>query len=371
MEIRKGPYGHFIFERISSDTSIFNHSIEMINKGIPGIFLSTYIYDFRDYKEISYDVSDLVLINGIENYDTNTIRNAIGDLFLSFHKSLDLLLPLSNVFLSDEYLFISKDYKNIYIPYRPIDGDITLKLNSLSYKQIEKILSIPLFKDVLATDEINQLLFSIKNNDEQLFLNAANAIKKPVITKTKKKKGIIKYESLIVLLLFTVSVLSFFYIGLIPSLVLLLITILIALQLFLKNNKNTANNNNSTSLQETRTQILFKEESKSLGSENNCLFIESLEQVNGEFIKNAVYTPKAIIGSDCFLSDICIDDSNIAPLNAEITLKNNVYTLRKLTDRNNMLIENVVVSNDKEYELKSGQTITIGGIKLLIKIGFD
>ena len=31
----------------------------------------------------------------------------------------------------------------------------------------------------------------------------------------------------------------------------------------------------------------------------------------------------------------------------------------------------VVVSNDKEYELKSGQTITIGGIKLLIKIGFD
>ncbi len=369
MEIRKGPFGHFICERIDSDTSIFEHSIEMINNNEPGNYLPVYIYSYPDFKEVSYDFSGYKSLNEISNININTRRKAIGDLFLSFHRSLDLLLPLNNILVDGNYFYTNEKCEKIYVCYKPVLENTSMRIDSLVSAKIESLLTNSFFKDALSSDEINHLIFSIKNNDEELYVNTCRLIQDAKITPNRNHK-MGKY--FIPLISLVIIIASYFFLGLIPALVLLIITIsyFLAEKAFKPHTKAQSTPSETKGLTETRKQVLFDDNSISGGNSINALFIESLEKVNGEYINNAIYTQKATIGSDYFLSDICINDSSVTSLNAEILLKDGVYTLTNIANTNNISIEGIVLQTNKEYELKNGQTITIGRISLKIKTGF-
>lgn len=368
MEIRKGPYGHFVFERIDSDTPIYSYAIEMINNNIPGVFLPIYTYDVSGTKEISYDFSGFESILNFNGTNITSRRKAISSLFLSIHNSLDLLLPLSNICLDKKYIFTSKDETQIFLCYKPIIKSTNMSLNALDSNTVERLLKLPFFNSALKSDEISQLVYAIKNSDETLYKNTCNSIANPLVK--KQNKGLSTYILCIPLLL--ISIVSAIKLGLIPAIVLFIITILFLVSSILRNrtipNKHPTIDN---TVQETRKQILFNKEKSENASDFNCLIIRSLERVNGEFINNAIYTGKATIGSDFFLSDIMINDNSVAPLNAEINLTNNVFLIKNIANSGNILLEGVKLQNDKEYELKNGQILTIGRINLEIKIGFE
>ena len=76
----------------------------------------------------------------------------------------------------------------------------------------------------------------------------------------------------------------------------------------------------------------------------------------------SVYLDETYIGSDCFLSDIVLDDPFVSPLHAVIKQKNGTFYLEPTKGTGKTYIEDSPIENGKTYEIKSGQKITIGNI---------
>lgn len=76
----------------------------------------------------------------------------------------------------------------------------------------------------------------------------------------------------------------------------------------------------------------------------------------------AVYLDKTTIGSDCFLSDIVLDDPDVSPLHAAIEQKNGSFYLLPYEGTGKTYIEDSPVDNGRSYEIKTGQKITFGDI---------
>ena len=79
--------------------------------------------------------------------------------------------------------------------------------------------------------------------------------------------------------------------------------------------------------------------------------------------KYAIYLDETCIGSDCFLSDIVIDDPQIAPLHAVIKQSEGAFYLVPAKGSGKSYIEDSPIENGKSYEIKSGQKITFGEIE--------
>ena len=79
--------------------------------------------------------------------------------------------------------------------------------------------------------------------------------------------------------------------------------------------------------------------------------------------KYSLYLDETTIGSDCFLSDIVLDESGIAPLHAVIRQKNGSFYIEPAQGTGRTYIESSPVENGKNYEIKSGQKITVGDIE--------
>ena len=76
----------------------------------------------------------------------------------------------------------------------------------------------------------------------------------------------------------------------------------------------------------------------------------------------SVYLSETTIGSDCFLSDIVIDDPQIAPLHAVIKQRDGAFYLEPSKGTGRTYIEDSPIENGKSYEIKSGQKISFGAI---------
>ena len=76
----------------------------------------------------------------------------------------------------------------------------------------------------------------------------------------------------------------------------------------------------------------------------------------------SVYLDETYIGSDCFLSDIVLDEPEVSPLHAVIRQKNGAFYLEPAKGSGKTYLEDSPIENGKSYEIKSGQKITIGNI---------
>ena len=77
----------------------------------------------------------------------------------------------------------------------------------------------------------------------------------------------------------------------------------------------------------------------------------------------SVYLDETCIGSDCFMSDIVLDDPQIAPLHALIKQSNGTFYLEPAKGTGKTYLEDSPVANGKTYEIKSGQKISFGDIE--------
>ena len=77
----------------------------------------------------------------------------------------------------------------------------------------------------------------------------------------------------------------------------------------------------------------------------------------------SLYLDKTTVGSDCFLSDIVLDEQGIAPLHAVIRQTNGSFYLEPAKGSGKTFIEDSPVENGRSYEIKSGQKIAFGDIE--------
>ena len=88
-----------------------------------------------------------------------------------------------------------------------------------------------------------------------------------------------------------------------------------------------------------------------------------LSEIKGVNPQYSLYLDETCIGSDCFLSDIVIDDPHVAPLHAVIKQVNGSFYLEPAKGTGKTYLEDSPVENGKAYEIKSGQKITVGNIE--------
>ena len=273
-----------------------------------------------------------------------------------------------------------------------------LTLSSLGATRLEILLNCDFFKNIITDDERNALVYSVKENNEDLFLKTAETIS-GTDRKTDKEKSEITAESMsgsgilqtltrtekdliisaLSSLLSLISLIGKLYL---PCFLFVLLSAVILVKSLLNQRKLETHKKAEESLEQSRKRstILFSEnpgmnskrelEPDDTAEENFRQFpsittglLTLLSERKGINKKYSLYLDETTIGSDCFLSDIVLDESGIAPLHAVIRQKNGSFYIEPAKGTGRTYIESSPVENGKNYEIKSGQKITVGDIE--------
>ncbi|MCQ2516706.1 MAG: FHA domain-containing protein [Saccharofermentans sp.] len=367
MEIRKGPFGHFAVEKIGSIDSICDYSREIISENILGHMLPVYINPSINGYELYYDYSGLSSLSdkrANNQNDINKIRSCLGDLLLTFSLLPDYLLSPSSLKLDEKYVFIDDEYKCFSVCFNPIKTTPDkLNIAALGEAGLREFLESDSLTNVIKTEEIDKIIYALQTNDEVLFIKCANEISTPIIEEIKQLS--LFHNSDFSRCIIT-SIFSLFFVIMgysIPSVILLLISIALGLKTYLLLRIKDTTYNPPSIRDDSKTEMLFGNNNSAL----SCLILTS-KDINGDTISKSIYTNKATIGSDRFLCDIFIDDDNISAIHAEITQADKSYFIRDLSRDNSTFLDNVRLEPQKEYEIKSGQTLLVSRTEFQIEI---
>lgn len=418
MQIKKGPYGYYAVEKFDSPESLCTYAGEVIAGDRSDFYLkpsTEYIgsgfmccFEFSGFLQIT-DPEFSVFSSGkritphkkhLKNL--NLRRKSAGDLFYSFIRLLDHLISPSCIVLDPEMIFTDPEGISVKLCCLPVKSSPEeLCLSALNAARLEKLLNCGFFKAILSDDEINALVYSVRENNEQLFLKTVSVIrdseenkasagpdantvdKHANHDKTKTRKRYSKEEKD----LMTACLSAFLSFALLAGEMLLpcflffflAVVILTAALLNKKKRETSIHKEESQVKSRQRSSILFSDEPSAVikNDTNNVpksgeaftnlqplvsgqlSLISERKGVNSNY---SVYLDETYIGSDCFLSDIVIDAPGIAPLHAVIKQKNGSFYLEPAKGTGKTYIEDSPVENGKTYEIKSGQKITIGDI---------
>ncbi len=370
MEIRKGPYGHFVINKIEDIGSINDYTREIVAENIPGHMLPLYIIPAVSHYEASYDFSGLVPLNHIKPSDfemINKLRKALGDLILFFADLPDYLLAPSSLIIDNKFIFTDEDFTELKVCFDPIRTEPELlNIHSLTRTGLRDFLNSENLTGVIYSDEIDGIIYAVEQNDEELLRLEANKIRKPIDPPHKDSQIIDLIETKIVILMSIISLI--FAVVKIPGLALLSVAfevffILKIRRILLDMPAITIN----TPEDDTKKLMLFgNENGKAPGLD--ALILTSKDPVSGQEDKKAIYTDKAAIGSDRFLCDIFSPDKEISPIHAQIKKVNRTYYVSDLSADNSTFLNNVRLEPGREYEIKSDQILMLGKREYKIEI---
>lgn len=426
MQIKRGPFGYFATEKFDSPDRLCSYAEEVIAGNKSDFYLTPVTEQIGTGVMCYFEFSGFLPITDAEfsvfppqnkipshkkgSKNLSLRRKAVGDLFYSFIKLLDNLISPSCLVLDPEMVFTDPEGISIKLCCLPLKSSPEdLCLSSLGASRLEKFLSCDFFKNVVTDDEKNALIYSVKENNEVMFLKAVDMIRgtdqsefiEPEVKDDsfffdrflpQQLKSLSKSEKDLLLsglsaLISIVSMLTGMYL---TCFFLSLLSLIILIGV-LKNRKKQEENIRKELSQEKsrqRSSILFSE--NTLLPENDLFDINAdskdsekdqpgkttqnhyqtlnsgkltlvtdQEGINHEY---SVYLDETYIGSDCFLSDIVLDDALVSPLHAVIRQKNGSFYLEPSKGTGKTFIEDSPVENGKSYEIKSGQKITIGNI---------
>ena len=417
MQIKKGPYGYYALEKFDDPESLCTYAEEVIAGNSSDFYLkpsTEYLgrgimcsFEFSGYMQIT-DPEFSVFSPGRKNTSNkkelknlSLRRKSAGDLFYTFVKLLDNLVSPSCIVLDPDMIFT--DPEGITIKLCCLPKMITpeeLCLSSLDALKLEKLLNCDFFKNVISDDEKNALVYSVRENNEDMFLKIAGIIRgtdeevtpfmksqntgknKPAmdfphsinaLSKTEKDLIIACLSAVLALLLLLNKMALPCFLFFFLSAVILAVSILNQ-----KKHEEFMRKEESQEKSKQRSSILFSEDTmpeynpepaqtneesfrqyKPLSSGQLTLISDS----EGVRPKYAIYLDETCIGSDCFLSDIVIDDPQIAPLHAVIKKSEGAFYLVPAKGSGKSYIEDSPIENGKSYEIKSGQKITFGEIE--------
>jgi len=380
MMIRKGPFGHFAVESIDDSAHVFEYAMEIIDSGKEEHFLPAYLNRTFESQEIAFDFSGYIPVNEfmsgnhtVREQDLRSRRKAVAGLFLSIYHALDILLNPALIFTDPKYIFTDEHGTQIKVCFLPVVTDKTLRLSSVNSRSIERLLTSEFFNRVLTEDEIDSIVYSIANNNEEMLVNAATSIKntpvkdqrtKQIFTDIKGKPSSLLVYSLIssltsLIMVNTLEAVSFM--ASVASLGLLGVFIYRELPVILKAIKG------GDITPDDRSKILFDD---SVKHSLNCALLESVKPVDGSILKYAVYQDLTTIGSDRFLSDLFIKDESVDPIHAQLFLTQDTVYLSDCSSGGKTFINDRSITPDVKHEIKDGQKITIGDVDLIVRISF-
>lgn len=424
MQIKKGPYGYYALEKFDDPEALCTYAEEVIAGNSSDFYLkpsTEYLgrgimcsFEFSGYMQIT-DPEFSVFSPGRKNTpnkkelkNLSLRRKSAGDLFYTFVKLLDNLVSPSCIVLDPDMIFT--DPEGISIKLCCLPKMITpeeLCLSSLDALKLEKLLNCDFFKNVISDDEKNALVYSVRENNEDMFLKIAGIIRgtdeevtpfmksqntgknKPAIdlphsinalSKTEKDLIIACLSSVLALLLLLNKMALPCFLFFFLSAVILAVSILNQ-----KKHEEFIRKEESQEKSKQRSSILFSDDpvpEYNTDQSQSDTKGESVRQYKpltsgmltlisdseGVRSKYSVYLDETCIGSDCFLSDIVIDDPKIAPLHAVIKQKDGAFYLVSSKGTGRTYIEDSPIENGKSYEIKSGQKITFGDIEFRFSI---
>ena len=118
---------------------------------------------FEDYRDNKAD--NTITRHKKELKNLNLRRRSAGDLFYTFIKLLDNLISPSCIVLDPDMVFTDPEGITIKLCCLPLKIDpAELCLSSLDASKLERLLNCDFFKSILTDDEINTLVFSVREN---------------------------------------------------------------------------------------------------------------------------------------------------------------------------------------------------------------
>ena len=369
MEIRKGPYGQFVINKIEDIDSVNSYTREIIVENIPGHMLPLYIIPAVSSYEASYDCSDYI---SLQTYpcsvlNTNRIRKALGDLFFSFADFPDFLLAPSSLCLDPKFMFIDEDLSEIRVCFDPrIISPSDLCIGSIKKAGLRELLNSQCMEGILQPDEIDGLLYAAEQNDEDLFRKESQKIMVP-LSEPEKTSELLELPEFKMIILASILSLIFTLIK-IPAAALIFVVTEVFFAVKIRNSFiNRPSIIVSESTDDTKRQMLFgKEDGKMRGIE--ALVLTSTDPATGQEDKKAIYTDKAAIGSDRFLCDVFYPDKGISPIHVQVKKVDRVYYVSDLSSDNSTYLNNIRLLPGREYEIKSDQTLMCGKREFKIEI---
>ena len=377
MQIKKGPYGYYALEKFDDPESLCTYAEEVIAGNSSDFYLkpsTEYFgsgilcsFEFSGYMQIT-DPDFSVFSPGRRNNpnrkelkNLSLRRKSAGDLFYTFVKLLDNLVSPSCIVLDPDMIFTDPEgitIKLCCLPKKIMPDELCL--SSIDALKLEKLLNCDFFKNVISDDEKNALVYSVRENNEDMFVKIAGIIRgsdedgTPFMKSqdTQKKKSFIELPHSIKELSKTEKDLLIACLSSVLSLLLLLNKMALPCFLFFflsavilsvsilnqKKHDEFKRKEESQEKSKQRSSILFSDDpAPEYNSEqsNTDTKDEPVKQYKpltsgmltlisaGEGVRSkySVYLDETCIGSDCFLSDIVIDDPQIAPLHAVIKQK--------------------------------------------------
>lgn len=424
MQIKKGPYGYYAIEKIDDPDRLCDYAEEIIAGNHSDFYLTPSTEQFGAGLMCCYEFSGYMQVNdrefsvfsspgktGTNKKEAKNLilrRRSAGDLFYSFIKLMDNLISPSLLVLDPDMIFTDPegiDIKLCCLPLKSTPDDLCL--SALGASRLELLLNTDFFKNVITEDERNALVFSVKENNESLFLKTVEVIRKPdgeestpgtsaasasLTQKLKLSHGsvnpgktekdlILSCASALIALILLIVKMYF------PCFLFFCLSAVIFSSVLKNRKKNEEKLKKAESEEKSkqRSSILFtdadqkpdpafsqgdnKSESSSLQGTARNIYkplrsgqLNLISEAKGVNRQYSVYLDETCIGSDCFLSDIVIDDPNIAPLHAVIKQSDGAFYLLPSKGSGKTYIEDSPVENGRSYEIKSGQKITVGDI---------
>ena len=433
MLIKKGPFGYFAVERFDSPECIFSYACEVIDRNRSGCLLPCSIDVSGISSSAYFDFSGLISIrqsgsafkHGSRHSKKlskilDERRRSAGDFFCSIPVLLDNLINPSAFVLDPDYVFTDEYGSCIKFCLLPFKFPAELiRLSSLNAERLEAFLSEPFFEGVLTNDEKQELIYSVKTDDESMFLKCARRIRDsntdlqtpedlPANIKTaapihlpgrSAKKQNKRFQNdgtpnhISELWWSWVSAvasgISIKFSGLIPAILFFLVSGVILIRFLLnRRTKKRKEKTDDGSLSGMRSMILFSDADEgSVPSEVSDpagadakpshpvtpLITGTLTSIAAKDEKPLSYSvmmDRTTIGSDVFLSDIVIDDPSVDTLHAIIYLSGKSFFISDCSRKGTTYIDDRKTGIGRKCEIKNGQKITIGTVDFRFKVLF-
>lgn len=366
MDIRKGPYGQFAILKLEEGTVVSEYAVEMIRKDITGCALPVYLNDTSFGRELAFDCTNMISLSDTDpTGNIKRSRNAIAELFVAIASLSDNLLPPGNIIWDAPWVFWDKQNNKIKLCLNPAKtSEDNLELSSLDDSATQSFLSQPFFSKVLTSQERDSLLYAIRDNDEELLRRTSDNIKSTSVdTRTSSRVKIPKdMIASIAVALISLAFMSFGEI--LISFLFFAFACFLLISFILRSRQMQKTGSNEE--REDKTRILFENERSRTGT-ISCLMLSYNSK--GNDITKAIFTSRATLGSDCFLSDITIDDQDISPLHLEIIRNSEGFGIIDRSDDNTSYLDNIRLEPRKIYDIRDGQTIICGRTEIRISLG--
>lgn len=409
MQIKKGPFGYFAVEKFDSPDKLCSYAEEVIAGNKSDFYLTPVTefygsgvmccYEFSGYVPITdpefsvFSSQGKFISHKRESKNLLLRRRSVGDLFYSFVKMLDNLVSPSTIVIDPDLIFTDTEGITLKLCCLPVKSTPeNLNLSSLDASRLEKLLCCDFFTNVVTDDEKNALIYSVKENNEEMFIKIARSLSgteeqlSPSLDLDKENatakielpspiKNISRSEKDLYLSCLSafLSLAAFILKMKLPCILMFALSSIILFTFLIKQKKNKEKITNEENQEKSkqRSSILFSEneltETTVEGTDKvlapltpgKLTLLTDYKGINPQY---SVYLDETYIGSDCFLSDIVLDAPGISPLHAVIRQKNGTFYLQPSQGNGKTYLEDSPVENGKSYEIKSGQKITIGDI---------